>query len=154
MGVGQSVNASINVDKSPNIIKRLFNKYNDLEEQRYSERCQIALKIMQIIYETQQCTKEELDSVKKIIQFPERLNYSIYKLDMMVDPNDRLPYDKSKWHFVVFSVLDESYTEVNKKDEKKSLGDIQEILMFSMHKIDKIMITVLLRNDLIDYWES
>jgi len=140
-------------ERSPNIITRLHNKYNDLEEEKYTAQCKIALKIMDLLFKTEQCTQEEYDQVKNFILYTkDNLAISVFQLDMMVNPNDRLPYDQSKYHQKKF----EQYVDMSRqrtKDVMYRITDIQELLLITINEINKILNTVLIRNDLINYWE-
>jgi hypothetical protein len=143
-----------NANSTTNVIKKLFMKYTDIDEQKYSEKCIIALKIMDILFKTEQCTKEEYQKVKDLVIYTkDNLNISVYQLDMMVSPQYRLPYAESKMHVKVFK----RYTNderIELEDVKYRLCDIQEIMLITMSKISEILHTVLLRNHLLNFWET
>jgi hypothetical protein len=149
----QQIGSISQPERSPNIITRLHNKYNDLEEEKYTAQCKIALMIMDLLYKTEQCTEEEYNQVKDFILYTkDNLAMSVFQLDMMVNPNDRLPYDQSKYHQKKF----EQYVDMTRqrtKDVMYRITDIQELLLITTNEINKILNTVLIRNDLINYWE-
>ena len=56
-------------DRSANVIKRLHYKYNDLPEQKFSEKMQIALKIFDILFKTGQLTRLDYIKVKDLVKY-------------------------------------------------------------------------------------
>lgn len=142
-----------NANATTNVVKKLFMKYTDIEEQKYSEKCLIALKIMDILFKTEQCTDKEYQTIKDLVSYTcYNINTTIFALDLMINPNDRLPYNDSKQHVKVFKqYTNDERTEM--VDVKYRLPDVQEILLKTSHKVSEILHTVLIRNHLLDYWE-
>jgi thiamine pyrophosphokinase len=108
---------------------------------------------MDVMYKTEQCEKKEYDRVKELIMFTtDNISSSLFKLDMMVNPNDRLPYNEAKYQYKVFKhFLDEDRLET--EDVKYNLADVQELLLRTMNEINKILHDVLLRSHLLNFWD-
>lgn len=142
----------INPSSSSNILKRLFYKYTDLDEQRFSEKMQLALKITDIFFRTKQCTRTTHKNVKDLVRYTsQNLDKSVYELDMMVNSNTTLN-DVKHTSFVMYEYLDTETREEKRRVEFKQ-GEIQEILFLTLHKIDVELNAMMLEANLLDYWE-
>lgn len=142
-------------DRSSNIIKRLFYKYNDLPEQKFSEKMQIALKISDILFKTGQLTRLDNIKMKDLVKYTcDNLTSSVYQLDMYVNSNDRLSADISQHKTIVLkqykSEIKREESDVIDKEYKQR--DIQELLFITLHKVDVLINEALIKNHLLDFW--
>jgi len=136
-----------------NLITSYFNKLIDVEEQKFSEKAQISLILIDFLHVTGQCTDDEYTEVKYLIQYTDdRIDRSICELDMMIDPNDRLPYDKAKkYERVFFAVeIDKFGPKVTTTSCKYRVDKIQGLLFRTTFKVVRILHKILLERKLID----
>lgn len=145
-----------NPSSSSNIIKRLFFKYNDLDEQRFSEKMQIALKIADIFYKTKQCTRTDFFKLKDLVKYTaHNINKSVYELDMMVNASDKLSYDDNKNKTIIIrKYADDDTRDIEQAEriEYKS-SDIQECLFVTLHKVDVLLNEMMIKNNLLNFWD-
>jgi hypothetical protein len=143
-----------NANSTTNVIKKLFMKYTDIDEQKYSEKCIIALKIMDILFKTEQCDKGEYQKVKDLVSYTcQNINKGVFTLDMMVNSSTQISYDDAKNYTKVFQrFMNEERTDV--ECVRFKLNEVQEILLKTSFKISEILHTVLIRNHLLDYYND
>jgi len=143
-----------NANATTNVVKKLFMKYTDIDEQKYSEKGIIALKIMDILFKTEQCDEKEYQAIKDLVNYTcENINKGVFTLDMMVNNSTQISYDDAKNYTKVFQrFLNEERTEV--ESVRYKLNEVQCILLRTSHKVSEILHTILIRNHLLDYYND
>jgi hypothetical protein len=142
--------------RSRNVIRRYFEKMIDLDEQCFSEICNISLKIVDILKETGQCNEEDYNNVVDLILFTgDNITRSVYQLDMMVNPDDKISYDESKSKLKILKQYTTTPRDSNYLIKKEyRIDEIQELLFKTSFKITQKVHQLLHRNQLLDYWSE
>lgn len=139
-------NAFANVERTPNIIKRYFFKFLDLDEQKFSEKCYVAWAMIHFMYIKKMCDKTVLENIDQLINYTtENIEIDIYKLDRRVNSNDVPDYKRDKHTKIEVSTLDGRIIVI-------SLVDIQSILFNTLKLITEIVHEQVHKNNMADYW--